>query len=451
MDYFEALEKLNTIQQPQLLNFWENLSQPQQFHLLQEIEDMDIDTFRIQRSLIKTTNSPNLPNLETFSDYSKAGNSYDSDLGIKLIEEGRLGCLIVAGGQGTRLRFNGPKGIFPVTIVKHKSLFQIFAEKVLAASKMAKRPLPLAIMTSPSNHEITCRFFKENHWFGLEENQINFFSQKSLPFLDLEGNLFLEEPYKIAKGPDGNGSALNLLWSSGIVSKWLEKGVEFINFILIDNPLADPFDSELLGFHYRNKNDMTIKCTPRRDVKEKVGVLMKVNGKTHVIEYSELPENERFAINSDGNMKHICANISLFCFSLKFIGKFIEKHRQLPLHKALKAAKYFSAEDCQLKEKMAWKFEKFIFDILSESFKVKALLFPRDICFSPLKNLSGEDSLVDVQAAIQKRDCYQIEKITGFKPPERPFELSQDFYYPTPELLLKWKGKSLPDQDYIQA
>ena len=148
-----------------------------------------------------------------------------------------MGCLIVAGGQGTRLNFNRPKGMYPVTPVHHKSLFQLFAEKVAAAGKQANCPLPLAIMTSPANDETIRAFFHEHHYFGLAESQVFFFTQKQLPFLDKEGNMFLETPYTISKGPDGNGSSLRYFSKAAFGKNGKRGGVEQLNYILIDNPL----------------------------------------------------------------------------------------------------------------------------------------------------------------------------------------------------------------------
>ena len=177
-----------------------------------------------------------------------------------------------------------------MTAVKHKSLFQLFAEKTIAASKQAGRPLSIAIMTSPQNHDATIDFFNQHHLFGLEPGQLSFFCQGMLPLLDQEGQLFLENAFSLAEGPDGNGGALHHFYHSGIYQQWQAQGIRHINFVPIDNPLADPFDAELLGCQQRCQNEITIKCTLRRDVQEKVGLLARHDGRTIVVEYSEIPE-----------------------------------------------------------------------------------------------------------------------------------------------------------------
>lgn len=446
--------KIESLQQQHLLKYWDQLNSGQQEHLLSQINSLDANIIQNMRQSLKTHQEPPPIKIAPFLEYSQSGNLGDKSAGQRLIAEGKVGCLIVAGGQGTRLRFEGPKGMFPITAVKNKSLFQLFAEKTLTAGKRAGKPLPIAIMTSPLNHESTKGFFESNGYFGLNRNMVSFFSQSMLPLLDKEGNLFLEEPDSIAQGPDGNGSSLKHFVEAGIWDQWNRQGIRFLNFVLIDNPLADPFDPELLGFHQRMCNEITLKCAFRKDAKEKVGLVVKAEGRVSVIEYTELPEKERTALDNKGTLLHKCANLSLFCCDMGFVrDKAVARYDKMPMHLAFKSAKYIDDEGdiVVAREPIAWKFEKFIFDILPFADMPAALVYPRESCFAPLKNFSGDDSPETVQAALQKLDKSTIANITGIEPPDRKFELAQDFYYPTPELLQKWKDKPLPDVDYIEA
>lgn len=440
LSFAQALKKLQSIRQEHLLQFWDSLQEPQRKQLLGQIDAIDLEQLQRQQALhSEKTTSPD-ESYEAFTSYSIRGQKTDKERGLQLIASGKVGCLLVAGGQGTRLGYNGPKGMFPISPIKHKSLFQLFAEKTLAASKQAGRPLPLAIMTSPLNHQETLSFFAQHNNFGLGQNQLFFFSQSMLPFLDKSGNLFLEETDSIALGPDGNGSALQGLIDSGIWGQWKNLGVQYLNFILIDNPLADPFDAELAGFHDRTTAEVTVKCTERLNADEKVGLLMYRGGKMQVVEYSELPESEREARLPNGSLKHACANISLFCFSAPFLDSL--KRASFPLHLAFKDAKALE------KSVKAWKFEKFIFDLLPWAGNVQALMYPREECFAPLKNSQDPDL---VQKALQRMDRLVYRHVTGVEAPNRLFELSQEFYYPTPTLLAKWHKKPLPSIDYIEA
>lgn len=446
----QAAAILQAIGNPTLSLHWKQLHANQKEHLFKQLEKVDIPTLRLQQKLIHAPLTKNL-RITPFSHFAKAGNQNDQRLGLKAISEGLVGGLIVAGGQGSRLRVEGPKGLCPVTKIKRKSLFQLLAEKTLAASKQAKRPLSLAIMTSPLNHEATCTFFKQHDFFGLASTQLNFFAQETLPLLDSNGNIFLETQDSLAIGPDGNGGVLHQFVRSEIWDRWHSAGIRFVNLTLIDNPLADPFDAELIGYQQRNKSDVVIKCTSRKDPEENVGVIVQENGKAAIIEYSEFTPEERHARNPDGTLLHQLANLSLFSFDMNFI-KQIEK-KQLPLHKAFKSVKFLNNQGKTIlaDKPMAWKFEKFIFDTLPFASKVDALLYPRETCFAPLKNFTGNDSFETVSLAIEKRDQQIIHNITGNDCTLTPLEIAQDFYYPTEELLKKWKGKTIDQCGFLES
>lgn len=450
--FADGYSKVKEIGQEQLLEYWDTLTTEERQELLSQIETIDEEVFFAQREAVIHPHDDDR-SISTFKDYDTSGSLEWLNCGKQLIAEGQVGCLIVAGGQGTRLGCNGPKGLFPVTVVKNKSLFQLVAEKVLAASRQAKRPLLLAIMTSSVNHADTFNFFEENNYFGLDKTQVYFFSQTDLPFLNAEGNFFLETPSKIAAGPDGNAASLKHFVTSHIWSDWYERGVRYLNYIHIDNPLADPFDAELIGYHHHHQSDLVIKCIKRENPSEKVGVIVRNNDQVDVIEYSEISAEERDARSPDGNLKHLCCNISLFSFKMDFVKDVAnDYYAKFPFHKAWKAAKYLNeqGETKTSEQPIAWKFEKFIFDLLPYAKDVKALLYPRESCFAPLKNAQGADSITDVQKSLQRFDRAIIAQITGIIPEMESFELDPQFYYPTEELLAKWKGRELPKLTYIE-
>lgn len=434
-----------------LLEHWKKLNTQQKHHLCLQLQHIDIPTLNLQRTLIHEPQTK-LRTVAPLTDYSKIGNLQDKQLGQKMISQGLVGCLVIAGGEGSRLRIDGPKGICKVTKIRKKSLFQLVAEKTKAAGKQAGVNLPLAIMTSPQNHEQTLVFWKSHLWFGLDPTQVFFFKQKMLPLLDKDGNLILKSKESIAEGPDGNGGALHQFYQSGIWNDWHSQGVRYLNFILIDNPLADPFDSELLGYLKRKNSEIVIKCVARKDPEEKVGILIKENGKIAVIEYSELSNEERYALKNDHNLSHELANLSLFGFTMELVQQ-VAKDSELPLHKCFKPIKCLnpSEMDIQRKMPMGWKYERFIFDILPKASQVDTLIYPRELCFAPLKNFNGNDSFETVENALEKRDQQVISEITGNSCQFSPFEISSDFYYPTAALVKQWQGKSIKQGGYIES
>ena len=323
---------------------------------------------------------------EPCMDYEHQGSEEAIELGERLVGEGKVGCLIVAGGQASRLKYDGPKGAFPIL---NKSLFQIFSEKVVAASRKHDILLPVVIMTSPLNHEQTVNFFIEHDYFGLDRGQIDFFVQGMLPLFNEEGELFFDSPGHIAEAPDGNGHTLHAFYDSGVFQKWLDRGVLYLNYINVDNFLSDPYDINLAGTHRLNNNDVTIKCILREDPKESVGMIVSCEEKISVVEYSEVAPEEAVAMNSDGFLKHPCANISNFCFSMDFIRKVVDRG-PCPLHLAHKAVKIMGEVSDQPN---AWKFERFIFDVWNKDDKVSLLVYPRDQCFAPLKTMDDVEKI----------------------------------------------------------
>jgi UDP-N-acetylglucosamine/UDP-N-acetylgalactosamine diphosphorylase len=442
MEYSQACEKLHAIDESPLLSHFESLSTAQQQALLSDIHNLDTAALTQQRRTLQAHLSAAPDDVrdkcDAFHDYAYSGDASDISMGQQLIADGKVGALLIAGGQGSRLGFNGPKGTFPISVVNGKYLFQLFAEKVKAASLRYGRPLFLAIMTSPLNHADTLAFFEQHAHFGLDKEQLYFFSQTEMPFLDDQGHLMLHEGF-IAKGPDGNGSSLREFVRSHIWQHWQSAGIAYVNYVLIDNPLADPFDAELVGFHAKHQNDMTIKCVEKAYPQERVGLLIQSKEGTKVVEYSEMDTQERTAIADDGKLKHRCANISLFCFNMSFIQK--AATLPLPWHLAYKPIAVGAPP--------AWKFETFIFDIMTATHKVKALLYPRAQCFAPLKNASGPDSIDTVKDALLAYDLEILSQIVGRKISHCQLELAQDFHYPTPELQAKWYNHPGPFSGYI--
>lgn len=299
--------------------------------------------------------------------------------GENLIKDGKAGCLIVAGGQGTRLGFSGPKGCFE--ILPGVTLFSVLAHKINKASQEVNRSLPVAIMTSESNHQQTIDYFKTNHYFDLNPDLIDFFIQDSLPVLSLEGHVLFDAEGKEIDAPAGNGISLHTFVQEGLAKKWKQQGVEQVSFIQVDNILSDPFDPLLLGYQSQGGQDVTLKAGLRNDPTEKVGVIVELNGRPGVVEYNEIEEPERIALNIHGGLLHSAANLGMYCFRLDFIQKLWDENalEEMPLHKAKKTIP-------QANDEVGYKSEYFIFDVLPFSQDTRVLIYPREECFAPLKD-----------------------------------------------------------------
>ncbi|MBI2742786.1 MAG: UTP--glucose-1-phosphate uridylyltransferase [Chlamydiales bacterium] len=446
------LEYLTALGQKQLYMGVEGLSPSQQERFLAQLKKYDAHLLKRQREAL--FRKPTIPaQVEPLKAFDQSGSKEDQERGRELLAKGKVGCLILAGGHGSRLGSNLPKGVVPLTPVSKKGLLQLFLEKAAAAAKQGGAPLPVAIMTSPLNHNETLSFLERNKRFGLREEHCSFFLQSTLPYLDDAGNWVLEAPGLLAEGADGNGGTLSNFFNSGIWAKWKQIGIEYVNVIPVDNPLCDPFDAEGVGYLMRTKCEALIKGILRRNKEEKVGVIGSVKDHLKVVEYTELPENEKAAVTADGSLLWKIANAGLFCFTMDFIESLARNpHFFLPWHMANKSTRVMveNSTGGHQETVKVWKCESFIFDVLNFTTRARSLVYPREEIFAPLKNATGSDSFETVQRALLEKDRHIIKQITGREPPSRLFELDQAFYYPTPDLLQKWKGRELPqDQEYI--
>lgn len=371
-----------------------------------------------------------------------------SKLGLSLLKAGKIGCLLIAGGQGTRLAFHGPKGCLPFTPVRQKTLFQYFAEYTLAASRQAKTSIPLAVMTSPLNDAAIKAYFISHKNFGLTHEQLFFFTQPMLPLLDAEGNTFFDAPGQIAQGPDGNGSALQAFFHSPVSTKWRQMGIEQLSWALIDNPLANPLDPQWIGLHAAYHSPLTIKCIERLDPLEKLGVLTENKGEIGVTEYSELPFELACKRHSDGSLFYRFANISLFCFHWDFAQK--AASHPLPLHLAKKAVPFLSSEGHIItpKEPWAWKFERFIFDILPLAPKVTPICYPRQETFAPIKDLPSLEKAKKIFTAYER---HTLATFTHQQVPPLCEEIDPSFHFPSSALKSQWKNRPIPNMRYVEV
>lgn len=423
---------------PELFDCFSNLLQNDSL-------DQDLLQFNLKalKHQIDLNSKPYVPhfNLSPFKEGIRVGNIKLIEEGKKALERGLCGCILLAGGQGTRLGWDGPKGTFPISLIRKKSLFQLFAEKVKAASKLFKRDLPLAIMTSPLNEALTKQYFEKHNFFHLNPDQVFFFSQSMLPLLDESMKLFYSKPNEIAEGPDGNGSLFSCFVNQKIHEKWETLNIKYVNTVLIDNPLADPFDFESFGLLIHSKSDVVLKSCLRKNKQEKVGVILNKKGKPVVVEYHEIPCDLEFK-------KEPLANLSLCSFNMNFLAA--SSSLELPLHRVLKESTVYDMRKKQYLEnkQKIWKFEKYLFDVLPYSKKTSVLVYPRDQIFSPLKQKTGEDSVESVQRDIFKKEQKIYEKVSLLKAPKAPFELDSQFYYPTEDFLKKWKKKK-PSSAYL--
>jgi UDP-N-acetylglucosamine/UDP-N-acetylgalactosamine diphosphorylase len=302
---------------------------------------------------------------------------------------------MAAGSSESDMALEGTKGTYPITPVTGKSLFQLHTEKVLALRNRYEVKIPLFVMTSSDNHQETVNFFEKNDNFGLPGEDLIFLSQSMLPLVDTSGNIILEDKGRLCMNPDGHGGAIRALYTSGALDEMEERGIQYIFYFQVDNPLVKMLDPVFLGYHHIGDADISSKVVKKKYPEEKVGVLGKINGWLGVVEHSDLTKEEMYARDENGELKYFAGNIAIHIFDVSFVRKLGEGEFRLAFHTSERMINYINKKG-ELKEptgKNAVKFESFIFDALQFANTTISLEVPREEEFSPFKTLIGEDSL----------------------------------------------------------
>ena len=317
--------------------------------------------------------------------------------GEESILAGRVAAFTVAGGQGTRLGFDGPKGAFPVTPVTDKPLFQVFAEKLRAAERRYGRPIGWWIMTSDLNHEATEILFKDNNYFGLNPDDVSMFRQGLMPAVDHNGKILLADKGEIAMSPDGHGGSLRALVRSGAVTAMRGRGIDLLSYFQVDNPLVRCIDPEFVGFHLGHNSELSSKAVLKTDPDEKVGVFAKVDDQLQVVEYSDLPDELASAREDDGGLRFRAGNIAIHMLNLDLVerlGASKDPAERLPFHRADKKVPHVDENGDRVDPETpnGVKFEMFVFDALLFAKNPLVVETPRSREFSPVKNATGSDS-----------------------------------------------------------
>ncbi len=432
-----ARQRLEGIAQEHVLAGAASLSQAQLDALLAQIDALDTDNLpgwiekyvRGEQAFETPTNIQPAPCYPADPSSTKRpwNKAQARAAGEALLRAGKVACFTVAGGQGSRLGYDGPKGCYPVGSVSDKPLFQIFAEGILATSKRSGAPLPWYIMTSPLNHDATVAFFAQHHFFGLPKNDVVFFSQGSMPSLDkTTGRMLMSAPGVIATNPDGHGGAIRALWESGSVDDMKRRGVEHLSYFQVDNPLAGVADPVFLGLHAAaedSSGEFSSKMVAKAEPGEKVGVFCSVNGRVEVIEYSDLPEQLSSQLESDGSIRFNAGNIAIHALGVPFIEKLAtDPAFELPFHRAIKKVAHVNpetGETIEPGEPNAVKLERFIFDAIPLAQSSIVYETERVEEFAPVKNAQGTDSVESSKRIQTQRAAGWLER-AGVSIPRSP-------------------------------
>lgn len=405
--------RLEQYGQRHLLRFWERLDPSGRDRLAAEIATIDFHQLGDLIRQLVFEEAPAASESGTVgpvpvwrlphTDAERSARRHALEVGESALAAGEVAVVLVAGGQGTRLGFDGPKGTYPIGPVSAASLFQIHAEKVHALSRRHGRSIPLYVMTSPDNHADTERFFDEHDRFGLEH--LRLFVQGQMPAVDRKtGQILLAEPGRLALSPDGHGGTLRALSAPGpdgqpsCLDEMRELGVRTLFYFQVDNPLVKIADPAFLGLHRQADAEVSFKVVEKVRPEEKVGVVVESDGRPRVIEYSDLPPDLAERREADGRLELWAGSIAIHVFERAFVERVV-RLASLPFHRAVKKVRHVDADGRTIHptEPNAVKFETFIFDALPLADRYTVVETDRAVEFEPLKNAHGPDSPATVR------------------------------------------------------
>ena len=400
------IAKFHHAGQGHVFTFFAGCSSDEQRQLLEDAAEIDLEEVaRLTRTLLAKDGAAgaNLVGLAPAPYEKHPAHGGDAvawsaakAAGEAALRAGRVAAFTVAGGQGTRLGYDGPKGTFRVTPLQQKSLFQVFAEKILAAGRRYGRPLHWFIMTSHANHAATEAFFAEHRCFGLDRARAHFFRQGRMPAVDFNGKILLETKYSIALSPDGHGGSLRALERSGALDLMQREGIDTLSYFQVDNPLVRCIDPAFIGWHVTRRSELSSKMVTKAYAEEKVGVFCVRDGGLVVREYSDLPLAMQRETDAGGQLRYLAGNIAIHVLDREFVRRIARGGDgvTLPFHRADKKIPTVDATGAPLKPEKAngVKFEMFVFDALPFAKNPLVVETLRQDDFSPVKNADGLDS-----------------------------------------------------------
>ena len=383
--------------QEQLLANYEKLSENDKDKLLDDILTIDFNQLeklyekRNFKQVYSEAEIEPISYVEKDKRSKEEREKYD-EIGTKAIKAGKLAAVTMAGGQGTRLGHNGPKGTFDIGLESHKPIFELLCETLKLANEKYGVVIPWYIMTSKENNKDTVDFFEKNNYFGYPKGYIQFFKQGELPMVGEDGKVLLDEKGMIKQAADGHGGIFTSMRKDGVIYDMKARGIEWVFIGGVDNVLVKMVDPTLIGLAESKGILAAGKSVVKAGPHEKVGVFCKRNGRPSVIEYSEISKEMAEETDENGQLKYGESHILCNLFNIKEIEKISEKN--LPYHSAHKKATYMNEKGEIVKgtEPNAYKFEAFLFDAFESLDDMVIMRVKREEEFAPVKNAEGVDS-----------------------------------------------------------
>ena len=403
MNYNEAVAKLKACGQEQLLRYYDELDETGKKNLLTQIEETDLtivdsinhkDELNV-RGVISPIESMELPEIEANKDKFK-------ELGLASIRKGEVGAVLLAGGMGTRLGSDDPKGMYNIGITKPVYIFQRLVENLMEVVKEAGAYIPLYVMTSDKNNAATVKFWKEQNYFGYDASYVSFFKQEMAPASDYEGHVFLEAKDRIATSPNGNAGWYISMVKAGLAKQARERGVKWLNIFAVDNVLQRIADPVFVGAVIDAGVVSGAKVVRKVARDEKVGAMCLEDGRPSIVEYYDMTDELMDAKNEKGDPAYNFGVILNYLFSMDELDAILEK--KLPLHVVEKKIPYIDAHGELVKpeEPNGYKFEQLVLDMIHQMKDTIPFEVVREREFAPIKNKTGIDSVESARELCKK-------------------------------------------------
>lgn len=403
MTYEEALARLTSHGQEHLLKYYEELNHEEKEVLLGQIADLDFSLLELIGDGAKQNEKGKLEPLGalTLAEIEEKKDDYEK-IGLEAIQAGKVGAVLLAGGQGTRLGFDKPKGMLNVGIHKELYLFEQLVSNLLEVVKKAGAWIPFFIMTSEKNNEDTTRFFEEHNYFGYNREYIYFFIQEMAPSVNYEGKIYMEDKYKLSVSPNGNGGWFSSLAKAGLLDKMKELGIEWLNTFAVDNVLQKIADPVFVGATLEAGCVCGAKVVAKADPNEKVGVLCLEDGKPSIVEYYEMTDEMIHSRDAEGKLLYNYGMILNYLFEVKTLSKIVNE--SLPVHIVEKKIPFINENGKLVKpeEPNGYKFETLILDMIHMMDNCLSYEVDRSREFAPIKNRTGVDSLESAREMMKK-------------------------------------------------
>jgi len=437
--YRELRERADGADQGHIFQWWDRLDEAQRRELLAQVEDIDfawLDT-QLER-LVGESETPAAPvDLKPCEilDYPRTPEQkQEADrvyaLGEEALGKGLVAPFLVAGGQGSRLGFAGPKGAYPVGPVTGNTLFQFHAEKIRRIWDKYGRATRWYIQTSPVNDQATRACFADNGYFGMDPDRVRFFAQRMVPSVTLDGKIVMASPFEIFRNPNGTGGIYPALSESGSLDEMTAEGVKCMFYFQVDNLIVEICDPWFIGCHIDAGSEMSLKIVEKRDGDEPIGVVGYRNGRMSIIEYSDMSREDKHARGNDGRLIYRAGSIAIHIIDVEFAKRQMARGFRLPFHRAVKNVPKLDADGRRVDDPdyKGIKFETFVFDALPDARKALVLETLREEDFSPIKNPEKEDSPGSARAMAMDnwRSWFGHARL---EPPQGDFELSALFAF----------------------